>query len=1033
MEATKYGKKFLIVNICKKYIKFKKAIDFLYIRDKKRILLMAIHEVKSASSAKKTEKTRKVVNTNVKNFKKQIIIKGSTAPKSDTAKFSTNGWSGTLYEMMSTWGIREYKWSPISSTNDAIEKSQNHLIDLLRYYEGDPDNVYKANMKYNDENGITTYGYGVVNLNSEIRKKYNVTLPPKSEYAAYQAMMIYLKEVAIDDIHRNIGKTVYDNAPQTVKEALLDLAFNKGDDAFKAAKGLKNAIRNEDWVSVLKSLVYTKPNSNLIKNITDDAGLHRRSLSRVILAAKGLPKSQAVEETIKQIYNDAIRCAKAQNKSLDEFEKIYRLYKTGSCEPVAAQSNEAINSDGTKTYRINQEQMGLFSIARSMRPDGANIADRTGFLRAIMEKIVEINGLKSDGKDDSGYPKTALLKNGDTLKLPVKLEYEGKSINLNPPAEMENITGSVDAQKVDSITASKEKTNIEAKTENEAVENRKTEESSLTDYILSGLSGAGLGVLAGIAKKARKTKLGMFAAIGFTAGIGLKKLFLNLFKKKGVDEGFNPNDPAVTPFQRLYHSDNIKITEDRHTVKLENGEEQEIVLQTVEQEYEVQPYSPDNNETVWNIAKRYGMSRKELGEYNELKLSNDSNGVEGYHTINAGQKLTIKRIGYKVEKEDTFYSIAKKFGITPEILMDANNMTEEDSTKLEIGTMLELPAYMHKVKKGETLSEIAQKAGVDTEVLRRVNNLPTYDIIAGDELKVVYTKDPDQKISSSKTVDGKTVQEAMVDITPDLSKRPHLQKKTIVNGKVVATRDEWTSNVKNGELSGRTIVLDAGHGYGQAKYPDVGAPGNGKIEDEWLLNYDNVMILRDKLLAKGAKVIYLQGKRNLVEEAMKEKRNKCDFFISVHANSAGASAKDRTQIYYRVNGVSGKPKENSIKFAEIAAVRFNKSIPLQETISPEDLYSKDKKPIYAEALKGQDGKTKKGKIIPEERTNLLKNVINSTKVPSVIWEVGFMSNKKGRERLKSERVMNNYADIMCSSLIQYFNEQKQYKIYRNQN
>ena len=359
---------------------------------------------------------------------------------SSDASSSSTGWSKDFNEAIKSWGIRNYVWTPVKNTNDMINKSQNNLIDLIRYFEGDAGRNYKAKMKYADDaNKVVTYGYGVTNMPKKIRDKYNVSLPPKSEFEAYRAMLIYIHAVALDDVISVIGQKMYDEAPPSIKEALLDLAFNKGRSAFKVNKSLKKDIEEKNWPKVLNSLVFIEELSS--KNTSSDkenAGLYRRSLARVILAAKGLPKSAEIDATVKKIYEDAREFAINAGENtgtINEIDKMYNAYAKGSIDIY--QDNNARN----KSYRVNQEQMGLFSIAKSIRPDDIQgITDSRGLLKAIMNEIISLNDLQCDGEDENGYPKTALQKQGSILILPDSVQFEGKKIVLKAPNNMEDVS-----------------------------------------------------------------------------------------------------------------------------------------------------------------------------------------------------------------------------------------------------------------------------------------------------------------------------------------------------------------------------------------------------------------------------------------------------------------------------------------------------------------------------------------------------------------------------------------------------------------
>lgn len=103
---------------------------------------------------------------------------------------------------------------------------------------------------------------------------------------------------------------------------------------------------------------------------------------------------------------------------------------------------------------------------------------------------------------------------------------------------------------------------------------------------------------------------------------------------------------------------------------------------------------------------------------------------------------------YIVQKGDTFYSIAKKYGLVVEQLMAANFTT---STKIIVGQKLAIPhktqqwsgnqedlnARNYQVVKGDTLYSISKRTGVSIDSIKRLNNL-TSDLIMIGQVLTLY-------------------------------------------------------------------------------------------------------------------------------------------------------------------------------------------------------------------------------------------------------------------------------------------------------
>ncbi|MGB6778168.1 LysM peptidoglycan-binding domain-containing protein [Planococcus citreus] len=103
---------------------------------------------------------------------------------------------------------------------------------------------------------------------------------------------------------------------------------------------------------------------------------------------------------------------------------------------------------------------------------------------------------------------------------------------------------------------------------------------------------------------------------------------------------------------------------------------------------------------------------------------------------------------YIVQKGDTFYSIAKKYGLVVEQLMAANFTT---STKIIVGQKIAIPhktqpwsgnqedlnARNYQVVKGDTLYSISKRTGVSIDSIKKMNNL-TSDLIMIGQVLTLY-------------------------------------------------------------------------------------------------------------------------------------------------------------------------------------------------------------------------------------------------------------------------------------------------------
>ena len=111
---------------------------------------------------------------------------------------------------------------------------------------------------------------------------------------------------------------------------------------------------------------------------------------------------------------------------------------------------------------------------------------------------------------------------------------------------------------------------------------------------------------------------------------------------------------------------------------------------------------------------------------------------------------------YTVQKGDSLYSIAKKFGVTVDEIKSLNNLT---SNNLSIGEQLMIksttgdepvnpeeecigtgyvePQYiMYTVQKGDSLYTIARRYNTSVDNIKALNNLTNNNLSIGQQLKI---------------------------------------------------------------------------------------------------------------------------------------------------------------------------------------------------------------------------------------------------------------------------------------------------------
>jgi LysM repeat protein len=104
---------------------------------------------------------------------------------------------------------------------------------------------------------------------------------------------------------------------------------------------------------------------------------------------------------------------------------------------------------------------------------------------------------------------------------------------------------------------------------------------------------------------------------------------------------------------------------------------------------------------------------------------------------------------YTVAKGETLYSIARRFGVSQDILLSANNI--RDASKIFAGQKLTIPGndaslrsptpeaatFTYTAERGDSLYGIARKFNVTVDNIRKANKLSdTYMLKIGDSLKI---------------------------------------------------------------------------------------------------------------------------------------------------------------------------------------------------------------------------------------------------------------------------------------------------------
>ncbi|MEO1709489.1 MAG: N-acetylmuramoyl-L-alanine amidase [Pseudomonadota bacterium] len=224
------------------------------------------------------------------------------------------------------------------------------------------------------------------------------------------------------------------------------------------------------------------------------------------------------------------------------------------------------------------------------------------------------------------------------------------------------------------------------------------------------------------------------------------------------------------------------------------------------------------------------------------------------------------------------------------------------------------------------------------------------------------------------------------------------------------------------------IVIDPGHGG-----KDSGAVKWGTVEKDVVLKFS--LVLRDKLRATGRyrvlmtratdKFIPLGERRRIAE------RNKAALFIAVHADYARSGARGATifSLRDRVASRLRRSAKRSVTKSVLSAKEARQIRKARGDVSAvrnilADLAGRDveatkrKTDLFAGAVIKTMSATTKMRRRPDKEAAF--KVLKTQKVPSVLIELAFVSNKHDAALLRSQKWRNKVSQSITSAVDNYF-------------
>lgn len=165
-------------------------------------------------------------------------------------------------------------------------------------------------------------------------------------------------------------------------------------------------------------------------------------------------------------------------------------------------------------------------------------------------------------------------------------------------------------------------------------------------------------------------------------------------------------------------------------------------------------YVVKKGDTLWSIARAYGLTVEKLKSLNNLTSNNltigDSLIVKDSSGNSDNSSSADNNKYYIVKKGDSLYSIARRNNMTVDELKSLNNLT---SNILSIGQKLiismgsNVPNNVYVVKKGDTLWSIANNFNVSVNDLKNANNKSNNSLSIGEQL-IIPGKSTGENVST---------------------------------------------------------------------------------------------------------------------------------------------------------------------------------------------------------------------------------------------------------------------------------------------
>jgi len=406
---------------------------------------------------------------------------------------------------------------------------------------------------------------------------------------------------------------------------------------------------------------------------------------------------------------------------------------------------------------------------------------------------------------------------------------------------------------------------------------------------------------------------------------------------------------------------------------------------------------PDTKEVI-------GLVKVMTDGLNIRKTSDSSSSTNIVGTVNKGGKLSVYEVQgkwLKVTYKGAYAYIFKDYAQ----FLDADG-NELGSVQKEVISKGAINLYVKPTSSSKIIQTIKanEKLPVYKTVggyhLTQVNGLPGY-IVANSTTDKEEQPDPTPPTASGDVLGRATVGNLNVRSQANATSTVLFKLNKGDSVKVNGINGYWASIEYNGKagyvhksylkllnqngnpLQNRIIILDPGHGG-----KDVGTILGTIYEKNITLKVST--LVKQKLENAGAKVHMtrtgdtfptLQGRVDFTNA------NYGEIFVSVHVNSASNTSASGTETYYSIS--SGDMYQEDIDLGTFVNNQIVNNLNMKNR-------GVKQYPYY---------------------------VINNMSIPSILVELGFLTNSEDRQKLTNDEYVNKYADSIYNGIMQYYKKQ----------